>query len=150
MAGVNKAIIIGHLGRDPELRYTQNNTACCNLNVATSRKYMRGQEQVEETEWHRVVVWGKTGEACNQYLAKGRQVYVEGRLQTTSYEKEGVKRYSTQIVAETVQFLGGRDGGGNGSGQGGGAPRGGGSGPKPGDGQHYDPNTAAIDDSIPF
>jgi single-strand DNA-binding protein len=131
MAGVNKAIIIGNLGRDPEMRYTQGGSAVATLNVATTRKYMRGQESVEETEWHRITVWGKQAESCNQYLSKGRQVYVEGRLRTSSYERDGVKRYSTEIVAETVQFLGGRGEGGGGGGRaegGGGGGYGGGGG----------------------
>jgi single-strand DNA-binding protein len=117
MAGINKVILIGNLGRDPELRYTQGGTAVATLNLATTRSYTKqgSNERVEETEWHRVVVWGKTAEFCNQYLTKGRQVYVEGRLQTRNYEdKEGIKRYSTEVVAETVQFLGGRGGGGGG------------------------------------
>lgn len=107
MAGVNKAIIIGALGRDPELRYTQGGQAVCKLSIATSRQWtdkQTGQRQ-EETEWHRVVVWGKQAENCNQYLAKGRRVYVEGRLKTSSYEKDGQTRYSTDIIAEEVQFL---------------------------------------------
>lgn len=128
MAGVNKAIIIGNLGRDPEMRHTQGGTAVATLNVATTRKYMRGQESVEETEWHRITVWGKQAESCNQYLRKGRQVYIEGRLRTSSYEKDGIKRYSTEIVADTVQFLGGRGEGGGGAGGGGGGYGGGGGG----------------------
>ena len=116
MSGVNKAIIVGKLGRDPELRYTQGGSAVCQLNVATTRAYTnKNNDRVEETEWHRIVVWGKSAEHCNNYLAKGRQVYVEGRIQTRSYEdKEGIKRYSTEIVADTVQFLGKRgDGAGD-------------------------------------
>lgn len=110
MAGVNKVILIGNLGRDPELRNTQSGTAICRLALATTRSWMNKQtnERVEETEWHRVTVWGKQAEHCNTYLAKGRQIYVEGRLRTSSYEKEGVKHYSTEVVAEIVQFLGGR------------------------------------------
>lgn len=133
MAGINKVILIGNLGRDPELRYTQSGSAVANLSVATTRAYTnsRTNERVEETEWHRVVVWGKQAEHCNQYLAKGRQVYVEGRLQTRNYEdKDGIKRYSTEVVADTVQFLGGRGGGGgdfdNDGGYGGGGGGGGG------------------------
>jgi len=127
MAGVNKAIIVGNLGRDPELRYTQGGQPVCNLAVATSRRYTnnRTNELVEETEWHRIVVWGKQAEHCNNYLVKGRQVYVEGRLRTSSYEREGQRHYSTEIVADTVQFLSGGNGRG---GQGGGAPGGGGGG----------------------
>lgn len=134
MAGINKVILIGNLGRDPELRYTQSGSAVANLSVATTRAYTnsRTNERVEETEWHRVVVWGKQAEHCNQYLAKGRQVYVEGRLQTRNYEdKDGIKRYSTEVVADTVQFLGGRGGGGGGGGDfdgGGGGGYGGGGG----------------------
>jgi single-strand DNA-binding protein len=128
MAGINKVILIGHLGRDPELRYTATGTPVCQLSVATSRSYTnKNNDRVEETEWHRVVVWSKMAEHCNNYLSKGRQVYVEGRLQTRSYEdKEGVKKYSTEIIAENVQFLGGRGEGGGG--ERGGAPRGGGNG----------------------
>ena len=120
MAGVNKVIIIGNLGRDPELKYTQSGTAVCRLNIATTRSWTNKetQEKKEETEWHRVTVWGKTAEHCNNYLAKGRSVYVEGRLKTTSYDKDGEKRYSTDIVGETVQFLGGNPNANNNSGGG--------------------------------
>ena len=111
MAGVNKAIILGHLGRDPELKYMQSGQPVCKLNIATSRKYTnKNNEPVEETEWHRVSVWGKQAEHCNNFLTKGRQVYVEGRLRTSSYDKDGQKHYTTEIVADTVQFIGGRDG----------------------------------------
>jgi len=129
MAGVNKAIILGHLGRDPELRYLQNGQPVCKLNIATSRRYTNKQnESVEETEWHRVSVWGKQAEHCNNFLTKGRQVYVEGRLRTSSYDKDGQKHYTTEIVADTVQFIGGRGEGGEGGGQreGGGGGGGGG------------------------
>jgi single-strand DNA-binding protein len=154
MAGVNKVILVGNLGRDPELRYTQNGTAVCQLNVATTRAYTNRNtnNRVEETEWHRVVVWGKQGEHCNQYLSKGRQVYVEGRLQTRNYEdKEGIKRYTTEIVADTVQFLGG-GGGGGGGGRGAGAGQGGDQGPPAGGGPpdgDYTPSEPG-DDDIPF
>ena len=111
MSGVNKAIILGHLGRDPELTYLQSGQPLCKLNIATSRRYTNKQnEQVEETEWHRVTVWGKQAEHCNNFLAKGSEVYVEGRLKTDSYDKDGQKHYTTGIVAETVQFIGGRKG----------------------------------------
>lgn len=140
MAGVNKAIILGRLGRDPELRYMQSGQPVCKLNIATSRKYTnKNNEMVEETEWHRVSVWGKQAEHCNNFLTKGREVYVEGRLRTSSYDKDGQKHYTTEIVADTVQFLGGRGeggggggaeggGGGGGFGGGGGGNRGGGGG----------------------
>ena len=121
MAGVNKAIILGHLGRDPELRDLQSGQPVCKLNIATSRRYTnKNNEAVEETEWHRVSVWGKQAEHCNNYLTKGRQVYVEGRLRTSSYDKDGQKHYTTEIVADTVQFIGGRGEGGEGGGGGGG------------------------------
>ena len=152
MAGVNKAIIVGNLGRDPEMRYTHGGTAVTQLSVATTRAYTnKNNDRVEETEWHRIVVWGKAAEHCNNYLAKGRQVYVEGRIQTRSYtDKEGVQRYSTEIVADTVQFLGARPQGGGqgGAGQQGGSRQGGG-GPPPGGEQPYIP-TDPGDDDIPF
>ena len=113
MAGVNKAILIGNLGRDPELRYTQNGQAVVNFTLATSENWTdkTSGEKVERTEWHRIVVWGKTGEQCAQYLTKGRSVYIEGRLQTREWEdKEGQKRRTTEITAQSVQFLGGRGG----------------------------------------
>lgn len=109
MAGVNKVIIIGRLGADPELKQTSGGQAVCTLNVATSENWTdRDGQRQERTEWHRIVVWGKQGENCAKYLAKGRQAYVEGRLQTRSWETpEGQKRYTTEIVATAVQFLGG-------------------------------------------
>ena len=107
MASVNKVMVMGRLGQDPELRYTQNQTAVCSLNVATTefRMAQDGQRQ-EMTEWHRVVVWGKQAENASKYLAKGRGVFIEGRLQTRSWEDQnGQKRYTTEIVANNVQFL---------------------------------------------
>jgi single-strand DNA-binding protein len=110
MASINKVLLIGNLGRDPEMRYTQGGTAVAQLNIATTRTYTnKSNDRVEETEWHKVVVWGKQAESCSQYLAKGRQVYVEGRLQTRNYDdKDGNKKYVTEIVADVVQFLGSR------------------------------------------
>ena len=105
---VNKVIIVGRLGQDPELKYTPSGSAVCNFSVATSETWAdkSGQKQ-ERTEWHRVVVWGKLGELCNQYLAKGRQAYVEGSLRTRSWEdKSGQKKFTTEIMASSVQFLG--------------------------------------------
>jgi len=107
MASVNKVILVGGLTAAPELKYTQNQTAVCNFSVATSEKY----NDKEQVEYHRVVCWNKTAENCSKYLDKGRQVYIEGRLQTRSWEdKEGQKRYTTEVVAQTVQFLGGSKG----------------------------------------
>jgi single-strand DNA-binding protein len=114
MAGVNKAIIVGNLGRDPEVRYTPDGTAVANFSVATSETWTDKQsgEKKERTEWHRIVAWRRLGEICGEYLSKGSQVYVEGKLQTRSWEQDGVTRYTTEIYANTVQFLGGREGGG--------------------------------------
>lgn len=112
-ASVNKVILIGNLGADPELRYTPGGQAVATFNIATNESWKdkNGQDQ-DKTEWHRVVVWGKVSENCAQYLAKGRTVYIEGRLQTREWnDKEGNKRYTTEIVANTVQFLGGPGGG---------------------------------------
>ena len=136
MAGVNKVILIGNLGRDPELRYTPKGRAVANFTLATSENWTTGDGQREErTEWHRIVVWGKTAENCAQYLAKGRTVYVEGRIQSNEWEdKEGQKRKTTEIVAQTVQFLGGpRGAGGGGAGSGGGGGGGASGGPRGGD-----------------
>ncbi len=111
MRGVNKVILIGNLGQDPEVRYTPSGQAVANLRIATTESWNskeNGQRE-QRTEWHRVVVWGKQAENCSQYLSKGRQVYVEGRLQTRSWnDKDGNTRYTTEIVANNVQFLGGR------------------------------------------
>lgn len=111
MAGsVNKVILVGNLGADPELRYTSSGAGVCDLRVATNETWLdkSGQKQTR-TEWHKIVVWGKRGEVCGKYLSKGRPVYVEGRLQTRSWEdKEGNKRYTTEVVANDVQFLGSR------------------------------------------
>jgi single-strand DNA-binding protein len=108
MAGVNKVILLGNLGRDPELRYTQSGQAVANFTLATSENWNdKNGERVEKTEWHRVVVWGKVAELCSQYLSKGRSVYLEGRIQTREWEdKEGQKRFTTEVNAQTVQFLG--------------------------------------------
>ena len=115
MASVNKVILVGNLGRDPELRYTQSGQAVANFTLATTERFSnREGERQERTEWHRIVAWGRTAELCAQYLAKGRSVYIEGRLQTREWEdKEGQKRRTTEITAQSVQFLGGRGQGGD-------------------------------------
>jgi single-strand DNA-binding protein len=109
MAGINKVIIVGNLGQDPEVRYTPAGQPVANFTVATSESWLdkqSGQKQ-EKTEWHRIVVWGKQAELARDYLKKGRQVYLEGSLQTRSWnDKNDVKRYTTEIVAKTIQFLG--------------------------------------------
>jgi len=107
MGSLNKAMIIGRLGADPEVRYTQNNTAVANVSVATSDRYKDSNgEWQENTEWHRVVAWGRLAEVCQQYLKKGSQVYFEGPIQTRSWEdKDGQKQYSTEIKALGMQML---------------------------------------------
>src|SRR3954467_9369665 len=129
MGSVNKVILVGNLGADPELKYTPSSRPLCNLRIATTDvfKDKAGQRQ-EKTEWHRVTVWGDQAENCSKYLSKGRSVYIEGRLQTRSYDKDGQKHYATDVVAVRVVFLGG--GGGAGGGQAGedGPRRGGGAG----------------------
>jgi single-strand DNA-binding protein len=109
MSGVNKVIILGRLGADPEVKTVAANSTVARLSVATSENWTdREGKKQERTEWHRVVVWGKLAELCGKYLTKGRQVFVEGRLQTRSWEDpQGQKKYSTEIVANTVQFIGG-------------------------------------------
>lgn len=106
---LNKVQVIGHLGADPEMRYTASGKAVTNFSVASSRKFKGGNGELqEETEWFRVTTWDRLAETCSQYLTKGRLVYVEGRLQTRSYDdKDGIKRYSTEVVAQEVKFLGG-------------------------------------------
>jgi single-strand DNA-binding protein len=111
MAGVNKSIVLGRLGADPEVRYTQDGRAICNFSVATSEEWKDKEtgEKREKTEWHRIVAFGRLAEICGEYLSKGRQVYIEGRLQTRSWEKDGVTRYTTEIVAGIMQMCGSRN-----------------------------------------
>ncbi len=167
MASVNKVIVLGNLGRDPEIRYTTGGDAVCNLNIATSEQWKdKSGEKQERTEWHRVVLFGRQAEIAGEYLKKGRSVYIEGRLQTRKYtDKDGVEKYSTEIVGDRMQLIGGsRDGGGDaefsgggdaparreGSAAGGGGARpagGGGGGKSAGGGKK---NTDDFDDDIPF
>jgi len=108
MAGVNKVILVGNLGADPEMRYTADGTAVCNFRIATSERFKDRQGNMQErTEWHRIVAWRNLAEICGQYLFKGKQVYVEGKIRNDSWEKDGVKQYSYKIVADTIQMLGG-------------------------------------------
>ncbi|HSQ81006.1 MAG TPA: single-stranded DNA-binding protein [Casimicrobiaceae bacterium] len=163
MASVNKVILLGNLGRDPETRYTTDGGAITNLNIATSEQWKdKSGEKQERTEWHRVVLFGRTAEIAGEYLKKGRSVYIEGRLQTRKYtDKDGVEKYSTEIVADRMQLIGGaREGGGGGdvefssaggSGGGGGGRRessGGSAGAAPKGGAKK--NTEDFDDDIPF
>jgi single-strand DNA-binding protein len=108
MASVNKVILVGNLGADPELRYTPAGTPVATFNVATHEQWTnKSGEKGERTEWHRIVAWARLGEICGEYLHKGKQVYIEGRLQTRAWEdREGNKRYTTEIVAQTMQMLG--------------------------------------------
>lgn len=152
MAGVNKAILVGNLGRDPELRQTPNGQSVVNFTLATSENWTdKSGERQERTEWHRIVVWGRTAEMCNQYLSKGRTVYVEGRIQTREWEdKDGNKRYTTEINAQTVQFIGPRnDGGGGGGSYSGGGGSGGGSASSPSSDSAME-SGPPVDDDIPF
>ena len=127
MASINKVIIIGNLGRDPEVRYAPSGAAMCNVSVATTRNWKdkTSGDKVEETEWHRVVFYDRLAEIAGEYLKKGSPVYVEGRLKTRKWQdKDGKDTYTTEIVAENMQLLGGREGGGGG-GYGGGRDSGG-------------------------
>jgi len=113
MAGVNRVIIVGNLGRDPEIRYAQSGTAICKLSVAVTERVKDGDAWKDQTEWFRVTLFGKTAENAGQYLQKGRQVYVEGRLKTDKYkDKDGVERTSVEVIASTLQYLGDKSGGG--------------------------------------
>jgi single-strand DNA-binding protein len=118
MASVNKVILVGNLGKDPEVRYLPSGDAVANITLATSSKYKnKTGEMVEETEWHRVTFFGKLAEIVGQYLKKGRSVYVEGRIKTRKYtDKDGVEKYATDIIANEMQMLGGREGAGEPSG----------------------------------
>jgi len=123
VASVNKVILIGNLGRDPEVRYTPNGAAVCNISLATTRNWKSREsgEKQEETEWHRVVFYDRLAEIAGEYLKKGRPVYVEGRLKTRKWQdKDGVEKFTTEIIAETMQLLGGREGFGGGDEEGGG------------------------------
>lgn len=145
MASVNKVILIGNLGRDPELRYTKGGQAVANFSLATSDSFTNREGGREErTEWHRIVAWAKTAELCAKYLNKGRTVYIEGQLRTRDWEdKDGNKRQTTEVHAQTVQFLGAPGG----RGEGGGGPRGGAGGSGEGSGPEEPP---VGDDNIPF
>jgi single-strand DNA-binding protein len=104
--GLNKVMLIGRLGKDPELKYTEKGTAYCNFSIATDESYKdENGNKVERTEWHNIVTWRKLAEICQQYLKKGSKIYCEGKLQTDSYEKDGVKRYSTKIVMTDMTML---------------------------------------------
>ena len=149
MGSVNKVILVGNLGRDAELRYTPGGAAVATLNLATTEVWNdKNQQRQEKTEWHRVVLWGKQAESLQEYLTKGKQIYVEGRLQTRQWDdKDGNKRYTTEIKADRITLLGGGGGGGARSSGGGGADRGGSQG---GGGMDEPPMEPITDDDIPF
>ena len=109
MSGVNKVILVGNLGKDPEMRYTPGGTAVCSFSIATSETYTKDGEKVTDTEWHNIVTFNKLAEICGEYLVKGKQVYLEGKLKTSSWEdKEGNTKYKTEIVCHQMQMLGSR------------------------------------------
>ena len=113
MGSVNKVILVGNLGRDAELRYTPGGAPVATLNMATTEVWNdKGGQRQEKTEWHRVVLWGKTAESLAEYLVKGKQIYLEGRLQTRQWEKDGQKHYTTEVKADKIVLLGGGRGGG--------------------------------------
>lgn len=119
MASVNKVIIIGNLGRDPEVRYAPSGSAICNVAIATSRNWKdkTSGERQEETEWHRVVFYDRLAEIAGEYLKKGKSVYIEGRLKTRKWtDKDGVEKYTTEVIAQEMTMLGGREGGAGGGG----------------------------------
>jgi single-strand DNA-binding protein len=146
MGSVNKVILVGNLGRDAELRYTPGGAAVATLNLATTEVWNdRNNQRQEKTEWHRVVLWGKQAESLQEYLTKGKQIYVEGRLQTRQWDdKDGNKRYTTEIKADRITLLGG-------GGRGAGMERGGGGAAHMGGGGMDEPPMEPItDDDIPF
>ncbi|HSV70904.1 MAG TPA: single-stranded DNA-binding protein [Methylibium sp.] len=126
MASINKVILIGNLGRDPEVRYTPSGSAVCNVTLATTRNWKdkNSGDKVEETEWHRIVFYDRLAEIAGEYLKKGRSIYVEGRLKTRKWQdKDGVEKYTTEVIAEEMKMLGGREGLGGGEAEGGGGER---------------------------
>src|SRR5215467_8607846 len=149
MGSVNKVILVGNLGRDAELRYTPGGAAVATLNLATTEVWNdRNSQRQEKTEWHRVVLWGKQAESLQEYLTKGKQIYVEGRLQTRQWDdKDGNKRYTTEIKADRITLLGG---GGGGGGRGASAPMERGSAPMAHHGGDEPPMDPITDDDIPF
>ena len=156
MAGVNKVILVGNLGRDPEVRYTKSGQAVASFSLATSEKWTgKDGNKEEKTEWHRIVAWGKLGEICGEYLSKGKQIYIEGRLQTREWEdNDGNKKQTTEIVANNMTMLGQAGGAsGSGSGYGGGSNSGGSRGSSGSSGSQSSSSGGSDDfedDDIPF
>ena len=161
MAGINKVILVGHLGGDPEMKYGSSGNAFTTFTMATSESWVKDGQKEERTEWHRIVAFGKLAEICAKWLHKGKQIYLEGKIQTRSWEQDGVKRYTTEIVAGTMQMLGSRgdsnyQGGGQGGGFSGanqsGAQSGGGFSAGGGQGGSFAPssNQASAENSAPY
>ena len=155
MASINKVILIGNLGGDPEVRFLPSGQPVGNFNIATTERWSgKDGNPGEKTEWHRIVVFGKQAENCKEYLRKGRQVYIEGRLQTREWQnKEGQKQRTTEVIAQTVQFLGGPGGGGGGGRSAGGGSGGGGESdmsPPPSNDAPSGPGILGDEDDIPF
>ncbi len=156
--GINKVILVGNLGQDPEIRYTADGRPIANFSIATSESWKdkNSGEKREKTEWHRVVVFGKLAEICGEYLSKGRQVYIEGKLQTRKWQgQDGQDRYTTEVVIDgfsgTMQMLGSREGGGGGPRSAAGGGGGGGGGGSPQDqGYPQQPYQNDKEDDIPF
>lgn len=146
MSSINKVILVGRLGADPDIKQSSGGNPWGTLSVATSERRRKGDSHEEKTEWHKVKVFGKTAEACGRYLHKGSQVYVEGKIETDVVEKDGQKRYYTSIVAWDVKFLGGRSGGESG-GEGGGQHR---TTHVGNDGGGWGDGGGGIDDDVPF
>ena len=150
--GINKVILVGNLGNDPEVRYTGSGTAIATLSVATSESWTDKQsgERQERTEWHRVKMFGKLAEIAGEYLKKGRQVYIEGSLRTDKYtDKSGVEKYSTDIIASEMQMLGGNEGGGSGGGGQRERPQSSGGGQRQGGGNYGNPSRGSDDHGAP-
>jgi single-strand DNA-binding protein len=154
MSSLNKVMLIGRLGQDPEVRYTQSNTAVATLNLATNERYRDNNgEYQDRTEWHRVVAWGRTAEVCQQYLTKGSLIYVEGPLQTREWEdNQGQKRYTTEVKALQMTMLDSRGGNGGGMGSAPSAPasHAASSAPSSESGVNKTVNLDDIDDDLPF
>jgi len=116
---INKVIIVGYVGKDAEIRYTPSGSSVANFSVATTEKWSKNGEKTEKTEWHKIVAFGKLAEICGEYLTKGKLIYIEGKLQTRNWEdKDGIKRYSTEIVANVMKMLGGKTSSNSGTGAG--------------------------------
>src|SRR4051794_7690920 len=149
MGSVNKVILVGNLGRDAEMRFTPGGAAVATLNLATTEVWNdKGGQKQEKTEWHRIVLWGKTAESLNEYLTKGKQIYVEGRLQTRQWDdKDGNKRYTTEIRGDRIVLLGGGGGGGGGARQ---ATRSAGAAASGAEDPMGEPVSELTDDDIPF